>query len=204
MEIFTDPQGYRKWYELHEKIYESEKNLVAKFTPKDCLDIGAGPGIFHEVFEGNTISLDFSIFMLKEIKRDEDKVLAEAHYLPFRDNAVRCAFVSVTICFLENIEDFYKEVHRVIKDRVITCFIPRDSSWGEYYYALGLKGHKYYSKANFIRKQELYEELNKFFKISRIMSTLFISPNEEERVEDVRNDDSGSFVCVEALKSKSF
>jgi len=200
MEIFTDPQGYKKWYENHDKIYESEKNLVAKFNPKDCLDIGAGPGIFHEVFEGNTISLDISIFMLKESERDEDKVLADAHYLPFRDNAIKCIFISVSICFLENIEAFYKEVHRVVKERVITCFIPRDSIWGEYYYNLGIKGHKYYSKANFIPKHKLYEELRKFFKISRVMSTLFVSPNGEEKFEDIKNDDSGSFVCVEALK----
>jgi len=201
MEIFTDPKGYKKWYENHDKIYESEKNLVAKFNPKDCLDIGAGPGIFHEVFRGNTISLDISIFMLKENEKDEDKVLADALYLPFRDNAVKCAFISVTICFLESIENFYKEIHRVVEDRVVTCFVPRDSIWGEYYYHLGERGHKYYSKANFIRKYELYEELKKFFKISRVMSTLFISPNDEEKFEDIKNDDSGSFVCIEALKS---
>jgi len=201
MEIFTDPQGYKRWYEIHDKIYESEKSLVANFDPKDCLDIGSGPGIFHEIFKGNTISLDISIFMLKEIKGDEDKVLADAHYLPFRDNSVRCVFISVTICFLDRIENFYKEVHRVVRERVITCFIPRDSPWGEYYYGLGLKGHKYYSKANFIRRRELYEILGKYFKISRVMSTLFISPYEKEKLEDIKNDDSGSFICVEALKA---
>lgn len=203
MDIFTDPKGYKRWYESHDKIYESEKSLVSKFDLRDCLDIGSGPGIFHEVFRGNTISLDISIFMLKESGREEDKILADAKYLPLRNNSVKCAFISVTICFLDNIEEFYKEVNRVVRDRVITCFVPRDSLWGEYYYSLGQKGHKYYSKARFIKKEELYAVLGKFFNISQIMSTLFISPRETEIVEGIKNDDSGSFVCVEATKLMS-
>ncbi|BFH72509.1 methyltransferase domain-containing protein [Sulfurisphaera javensis] len=198
MEIFTDPIGYKKWYELHEKIYESERNLVSQFKPTNCLDIGSGPGIFHEVFSGRIISLDISIFMLKQLGENEDKILADAHYLPIRDKSLECAFISVTICFLSNIEDFYKEISRVLKGRVITCFVPRDSPWGEHYYELGLKGHKYYSYANFIKKKELYDILKKYFEIVKVKSTLFITPSEGEKVDKIEDNDNGSFVCIEA------
>ncbi|BAB67215.1 MULTISPECIES: methyltransferase domain-containing protein [Sulfurisphaera] len=203
MEIFTDPEGYKRWYEIHNKIYESEKRLVSEFKPKNCLDIGAGPAIFHEIFSGNTISLDISIFMLKEIGEKEDKILADANFLPFRDNSIPCIFISVTICFLNDISLFYKEVERVTKERVVTCFIPRNSTWGEYYYELGLKGHKYYSHANFIKKEDLYNILKKFFEISTIKSTLFFSPDEPEKMDRIEDGDKGSFVCVEAKKRSS-
>lgn len=201
MEIFNDPKGYKKWYELHNLIYTSEKNLVNTFKPYNCLDIGSGPSIFHEVFKGYTVSLDISIFMLKEVSESEDKVLAEAHFLPFRDNSFPCIFISVTICFLDKLEEFVKEVKRVTKDRIIICFIPRDSVWGRYYEELGRKGHKYYSHANFIGKKELYDLLrNENLKINKVMSTLFISPWDKEKIDDIKENDEGSFVCIEARK----
>lgn len=200
MEIFDDPKGYKKWYEIHNKIYESEKALVSQFKPSNCLDIGSGPAIFHEVFSGETISLDISLFMLKELGEKESKVLADAHFLPFRDNSIQCVFISVTICFLGELDSFYNEINRITKDKVITCFIPKDSSWGEYYYELGKKGHKYYSHATFIKRSDLYEILKKYFKIEKVRSTLFFSPQENEVLDKIENNDKGSFVCIEARK----
>ena len=193
--IFSNPRKYRKWYENHYRIYENEKKVVGSFNLKDCLDIGSGPDIFHEVIKGYIVSLDLSLLMLKESK-SEDKVLADATYLPFRDKAFKCVFSSVTVCFIEDIKSFISEIGRVTKGRAVICFIPRDSPWGQHYESLGKKGHEYYSYAHFISKQELYRIISEFMNVKNISSTLI--ELDEEKIEPVYNDDRGSFVCIEA------
>lgn len=198
IKIFSDPKGYRKWYEIHEIAYENEKRTVERLGLSDCLDIGSGPGIFHEVLRGNTISFDISEAMLKEV--EGDRVVGEAHYLPFRDNSIPCVFVSVTICFLKDLETFMKEVWRVVKKDIGICIIARDSPWGELYESLGRQGHKYYSKANFISKEELIELVSKYFNIVETFSTLRYRPFEEDKLEEPIEGLDGSFICIRGKK----
>ncbi|MCH4815433.1 MAG: class I SAM-dependent methyltransferase [Saccharolobus sp.] len=199
-DIFNDPKNYKKWYELHNKLYENERKVVRSFNLKDCLDLGSGPDIFHEEIRGKIVSLDISLLMLKESKSDE-KVLADALHLPFRDDSFKCIFSSVTVCFIEDVKGFIKEIARVAKERAVICFIARDSPWGEYYEKLGKSGHKYYSYAHFISRRELYVIINDFMKILRITSTL--KDMNETETDETYNDDSGSFICVEAIPKKS-
>ncbi|AAK42414.1 class I SAM-dependent methyltransferase [Saccharolobus solfataricus] len=198
-DLFNDPKSYKRWYELHSKLYENERNVVRSFNLKDCLDVGSGPDIFHEEIGGRIVALDISLLMLKESKSDE-KVLADALHLPFRDNSFKCVFSSVTVCFIEDVKGFIREMARITKERAIICFIARDSPWGEYYENLGKSGHKYYSHARFISRREFYVIINDFMKISRIRSTL--KKMSETEIDGVYNDDSGSFICVEAIPMK--
>ncbi|AWR96525.1 methyltransferase domain-containing protein [Acidianus sulfidivorans JP7] len=199
MEIFNDPEGYASWYKRNWKIYQTEANAVKKLELSNCLDIGSGPSIFHEAINGEKISLDLSEFMLKNVESNEEKVQAHALYLPFRDKAIPCTFISVTICFIDDIDSLIKEIKRVTKSVFSVCFIPRDSPWGEYYENLGKKGHKYYSRAHFISKGELLKTIQKYFKIVEILSTLTYSPNEEEKIEEPSKNDNGSYVCIKAF-----
>jgi len=66
---------------------------------------------------------------------------------------------------------------------------------------LGKKGHKYYSRAKFITKQDIKNYL-KEFRISKIRSTLFGKPRDDAKIEELRDDDQGSFVCLEVIKSQ--
>jgi ubiquinone/menaquinone biosynthesis C-methylase UbiE len=197
VDIFNNVIEYIKWYHIHEKIYESEKRAIKALDLRNCLDIGSGPGVFKDVLGDDSIFLDLSEMMLKETKEGY-KVQAEAHFLPFRDKSINCSFVSVTICFLSNLEDFLKEIERVTRNYIGICIIPKDSPWGKYYVELGNRGHKYYSKAKFLTKKELYILISKFFNIEKIVSTITYNPWEEERVEDPKEDDSGSFLCLKA------
>lgn len=200
--LFSNPRNYKRWYELHNKIYESEKNVVRSFDLKDCLDVGSGPGIFHEVMNGYKVSIDISLLMLKESESD-DKVLADALYMPFRNRAFKCVFSSVTVCFVSDVRNFIKEIERVTKKRAIICFIPRDSPWGEYYENLGRQGHKMYSHAKFVSRRELYEIINEYMRIKNVKSTLMYLPSDLEKVESVYNNDKGSFVCIEAIPGRA-
>ncbi|BDC18305.1 class I SAM-dependent methyltransferase [Acidianus sp. HS-5] len=199
MEIFNDPQGYLQWYKRNEMIYESELRAVKKLNLSNCLDIGAGPSIFHEAMKGKIISLDISDAMLKLTNSSEYKIQADALHLPLRDKAVECTFISVTICFISDVEKMLQEIHRVTKKEFSVCIVPSDSSWGSYYTELGKKGHKYYSKAHFISKSELLSLIQKYFEIKDTISTLTYSPFDEPRVEDPREGIEGSYICVKAI-----
>jgi ubiquinone/menaquinone biosynthesis C-methylase UbiE len=200
MEIFNNPNEYKGWYIKHLKIYNSEKKVVELLNLKDCIDIGSGPAIFHEVMKGRTISIDISEFMLKDI--DNDKIVADALYLPIRDHCVKCAFISVTICFIDNIEAFIREIWRVATE-INICIVAKDSPWGEFYEKLGKNGHKYYSKAHFISKQDLIKYVSKYYKIVKVISTLTYSPFDQEKDEYPRLDSSGSYVCVKGIKTNN-
>ncbi|AWR98931.1 class I SAM-dependent methyltransferase [Metallosphaera hakonensis] len=201
MTIFDDPDGYRRWYISHNVTYENERKAVEQFKLRDCLDIGSGPSIFHESMGGNIISLDISEFVLQRI--EGDKVQADAHYLPFRDGAFPCIFTSVTICFMDKLEEFMREVERVTKDHFVGCIVKADSSWGQFYTELGKKGHKYYSHAHFITGEEFVKLVNKFFEIDRIVSTLRYNPNGTEVPETPQEGGDGAFVCVKGVKRGS-
>lgn len=202
--IFSDAKGYKRWYETHEIAYENEKRAVRRLELSDCLDIGSGPGIFHEVLGGRIVSFDISEVMLKEISREEDRVQGEAHFLPFRDRSFSCVFISVTICFLKDIESFIKEVSRITKEYLGVCIIAKDTPWGQLYENLGKSGHKYYSRANFITKKEIIKHLSPYFNIEKIVSTLTYRPFENDHLEEPRDDDKGSFICIKAKLKEAF
>ncbi|AHC51871.1 methyltransferase [Sulfolobus acidocaldarius SUSAZ] len=197
--IFTDPIGYKNWYVKHNDLYESERKLVQSFKLKNCIDLGSGPGTFHEVINGRKISIDISLLMLNEVDKSEDRILADVSNIPLRDNATECVFISLTICFVDNVRKFINEAMRVTKERLVACFIPSDSELGKYYEELGKRGHRYYSKARFISKKELYALLSNYNIVS-VRSTLL---NEKEKTHEIRYDDSGSYVCVEVSKQSS-
>jgi ubiquinone/menaquinone biosynthesis C-methylase UbiE len=202
MKIFKDPFEYKSWYDKHIEIYKSERELVKKLELKDCLDIGSGPSIFHDVIKGRIISLDISKEMLKFANKEEDKVVGDAQSLPFRDKSIPCAFVSVTACFVNDVKKMIKEIYRVILKELCICIIPKDSTWGEHYFELGKRGHKYYSRARFLTKIELIKIIKEYFDIINVYSTLTYKPGEEEKFEEPIEGFKGSFVCIKA-KPKS-
>ncbi|NON61446.1 MULTISPECIES: class I SAM-dependent methyltransferase [Acidianus] len=199
MEVFKDPKGYINWYFNHKEIYDSERELVKSLNLENCIDIGSGPSVFHDALKGRTISVDISILMLKEADPEEDKVQADAMHLPFRDNSMPCAFVSVAICFLESPEKLIREMERISSKEIGVCIVPKDSSWGKFYQQLGEKGHKYYSIAHFISKEELLSAL-KDFNLVEIKSTLHFAPLEDAKYEEPKNDPFGGFLCVKGIK----
>ncbi|PVU73526.1 SAM-dependent methyltransferase [Sulfolobales archaeon SCGC AB-777_J03] len=193
-ELFSNPGKYRDWYRRNEILYQNEKTLVNSFNPKDCLDMGSGPGIFHEVLRGETVSLDLSEHMLSAF--EGDRVVGDVRQMPFRDKAFECSFSAVTVCFVDDLDSFFREASRVTRKLTIICFIPLDSSWGEHYAELGKKGHHYYSKAIFRPKDEIMKVFTKYFKLESIRSTLAFRPDERPKVQEPMEGETGSFICV--------
>ncbi|BBD72112.1 methyltransferase [Sulfodiicoccus acidiphilus] len=191
---FTEGAAYASWYRKHEAVYRSEASAVAKLRLRDCLDVGAGTGAFHEVIEGLVVSLDISPYMLQEAKGE--RVLGDALALPFRDRSFRTSFVASTLCFVEDVEGLLREMRRVSREAIGLCFIPLDSPLGERYFRMGKGGHKYYSRARFLTRAEVYSLLRDF-RVELTYSTLTKGELTEE-VEPAVEGDAGSFVCIRA------
>lgn len=197
---FNDPEGYVRWYQTHRVTYENELDAVKALALSDCLDVGSGPSVFHEAIGGNVVSLDLSDVTLLYAREGEDRVQADALHMPFRNEAFPCVFSSVTFCFISDLQALLKEIHRVAKETFAGCIVVSDSPWGEFYSSLASAGHKYYSKARFLSREEFLRWVGRFFQIERVVSTLSYGPNQGEKREEPKESEEGSFLCVKGRK----
>lgn len=198
MNLFDDPDGYLNWYRVHKVTYENERKVIEMLKLENCIDVGSGPSIFHERINGRVVSVDISELVLQSMKGD--KVQAEAHFLPFREGAFPCVFISVTLCFLDNLEEFMREVERVTRSYFVGCVVKADSPWGEFYSQLGSRGHKYYSHAHFISGKDFVTLVSKFFRIEKVLSVLRYGPADQETPEFPREDEEGAYMCIKGVK----
>jgi len=202
VEIFDlRAEEYDRWYEEHLGLYLSELKAVREFTCKKAIEIGIGTGRFA-YGTGVIVGVDPSLKMLRQAPKNVNLVQAVGERLPFRDHSFDCAFLIVTLCFVEDPLKVLEESARVA-ERVIVCIIPRESSWGKYYMKLAEKGHPIYSLARFYSVQEVIELASKIgLHLRRIIATIKSLPGREERVEesksaDPREAERYGFVCME-------
>ena len=99
-----------------------------------------------------------------------------------------------------------REAYRVLKrgGRLITCIVPRNSRWGQYYIWRRLRGESiFYRYDRFYTLEEAEDLLRKTgFRIKRYCSTLTYSPNTPGYIEypiPARDEEAG-FTCIEAIK----
>ena len=203
----TYADRYDSWYSRNRIIAENEVHLLKSIgIEHPCIEVGVGTGFFAKSI-GIDIGLEPSLSMaLKAWKRGVDVVIGFGELIPIKSNSMSMVFMIVTLCFLEKPIDVVKECIRILKrgGRLVSCIIPRDSSWGKYYQELGEKGHPLYS----IAKLYTVDEMNMLFEglgLNRVraLGTLSFKPWEEPRYEDPiewnRDRDLG-FVCVEYRK----
>lgn len=188
-----DPSSYRKWFLLHRDVYEAERLAVKSLQLRNCVDLGSGISPFSQEIGGEKIYVDLSLVALREL--EGDKVHADVNYLPFRDKSLECTFTSVTICFLEDIEGFMREVERTVHGESALCIVTRDSEWGKLYKRMGEEGHEYYSHAHFISSDELIETVSNYFNITLVVSTLVERPGVKASPTILKGK-GGSFLCV--------
>ncbi|MEM3833302.1 MAG: class I SAM-dependent methyltransferase [Thermoprotei archaeon] len=178
---------------------------MMKDAPKPSIEVGVGPGFFALAANIDT-GLDPSINMLKLAKDRgiDNLILGVGEHMPLRDSTFGSTLIVVTLCFVDDPLTALKESYRVLRrgGYIVTCIIPRDSPWGKYYSDLGVKGHRFYSRAKFYTINEVIEMLEiSGFKILDFGGTLSTSPNEAPRVEEPSTDINGkNFICIKAIK----
>ncbi len=148
-------RAYDSWYDKHSDVYRQELELLRSIGCNSrSIDVGAGTGRFARDL-GILFALEPAIGMAVLAKgRDLDVVIGIGEYMPVRDQSVDCSLIIVTICFVEDVRALISEAARV-GTRVVICMVPRDSPLGVRYTEMGRRGHPYYSRARFLKVDEV-------------------------------------------------
>jgi len=199
-------ERYEKWFENNRFAYTSELEAVKSLLPEGGgIEIGVGAGRFAEPL-GIEFGIDPSIAMLgKAKKRKISVVVGVGECLPIAGNSFDFALITTTLCFLNNIEETFKEVKRILKENgsIILGFIDRESFLGELYLKKKEKS-PFYKTANFYSVKEVIEKLNKtgFFR-PEINQTLFTFLEELSRIDDIKDGyGEGGFVIIRMRKNR--
>jgi len=206
VEIFDKyADRYDLWYMRNRISAENEVRVLQTLVNQPyniCVEIGGGTGFFSSKF--GCMNIDPSISMLQRSRlRGVDNVQGYGEYIPLRDRSIDLVMIVVTICFVDDPRRLLEESARILRrdGRLITCIIPKESSWGKYYMRKRSES-PFYSVAHFISREELYEMISGVgLEIIRALGTLSYGPEEEPRLEEPAIDDGRySFVCAEARK----
>lgn len=201
---YTDE--YDNWFVKNKWAFQSELNAVKKLLPRvdGVIEIGIGSGIFAEsleILEG----IDPSGAMREKAEQKGLKVLdAVAEKLPYANASVNGAVMITTICFVDNIYQSFREVHRILKNDgfLILGFVDKDSPVGKDY----LK-HKnesmFYQEASFFGTKELYDILFQTgFEVTETCQTIFGKVEKIKEIQPVNKGyGHGSFVVIKAIKA---
>ena len=101
-----------------------------KLEPKKIVDLGCGTGVFtrqlSERFPAAEVTgVDIAEGMIEWCKQQssaEQYVCANALALPFEDNSVDLIFSNLTIQWVENLQDLFNELNRVLKPEGLLLF----------------------------------------------------------------------------------
>jgi SAM-dependent methyltransferase len=194
---------YDNWFLKNQFIYISELMAINRVLPGTGkgLEIGVGTGQFASPL-GIKLGLDPSIEMLKIAKQMGIQVLGGiAEEIPFKKDQFDFALMVTTICFLDDIESAFSEVHRIVKQRgrFIIGFIDRDSAIGKLY-EKNKDSSEFYKIANFYSVAEIVSNLRQSgFADFDFYQTIFHPLNEVHGIESVVNGyGRGSFVVISA------
>ena len=198
---------YEQWFEKNRFAYESELRAVKTLLPKNGtgIEIGVGTGRFAAPL-GIKLGVEPSREMGNIARQKGIKVLdGVAEELPFDDAQFDFALMVTTICFLDDIEESFKEAFRVLKTNgtFIIGFVDRKSPVGMMY-----EKHKdenvFYKDATFFSVDEVVSFLKKAgFKDFTFAQTIFSHLNEINNIEPVREGyGEGSFVVISGVKKK--
>ncbi len=130
IKVYNSKEGYdlaAKFYDKKEKYLDSfEKDrlipLIGEVKDKKVLDVGAGTGRLSLRLskEGAQVTaLDTSpemLLILNQKNKNIETVVGDAESLPFADSSFDVVVASFLIVHLKNLDSFFNEVYRVLKD----------------------------------------------------------------------------------------
>jgi ubiquinone/menaquinone biosynthesis C-methylase UbiE len=196
---------YDNWFVINKFAFQSELMAVKKCLPPNrrVIEIGIGSGIFAKPL-GIKEGIDPSKPMLEKAEQLGLKVVeAVAEKLPYANSSVGGAVMITSICFVDDIYQSFREVHRILKNDgfFILGYVDKDSPVGKEY----LK-HKdeslFYIEATFFGTEELYEILHQTgFKVTETYQTVFGKVEDITEIQPVMDGfGQGSFVVIKAQK----
>jgi len=210
--LFNEYAGrYEEWYHRHKLEAENEARLVeALVGPPPRVEIGGGTGFFAARVSALVVEPAHQMAILAKL-RGLDVVEAVAEALPLRTCSTGTALIIVTLCFLEDPVTAISEAYRILRfgGRLVTCIVPRRSSWGMFYTDLGDKGHVFYSVARFYTVSEVERLIaDAGFRVLGVGATLSYPPWEQGSFEEPQlglspdEAENYGFACVVAEKDE--
>lgn len=196
---------YEQWFVDHYFVFQSELAALRKTMP--CkgtgVEIGIGSGIFAlplDIRDG----IEPSLTMRRKAKeRGIYPVDGVAERLPYPHKSYDYSLMVTTICFLDDIIQSFKEVHRILKNegKFIIGFVDKNSPVGKTYLE-NRNQSLFYKDAIFYSTREVYRYLRKTgFKIEMTLQTVFGTLNEIHEIQEPRKGyGKGSFVVIKARK----
>jgi len=196
---------YENWFEDHKYVYESELEAVRHFIPinQKGIEIGIGTGRFAIPFnirEGVEPSGSMRDYSLRLGLTVYDGTAEE---LPLEDQSYDFALMVTTICFIDNVEEAFREVRRILKPggRFIIGLVDKNSSLGKIYEKMK-EQNKFYRYATFYSTDEVKKLLkeNKFKSIE-IIQTVFGKLDEIQNPQMFKKGyGKGGFVVIKSIK----
>lgn len=182
---------YDRWYDASEgrAIFAAELKClrsVCDYVHGRWLEVGVGTGRFASML-GIGEGLDPSPRMLDmAARRGVRTYTGSAENIPFPDNAFDGVLMALTLCFIADPNQAFRECHRVLRSEgsLILGVVSADSPWGIAYQRKKQEGHPVYSNAEFIASTEIVTMAeNTGFVLRRTASTLFWEPGEVPDVD---------------------
>lgn len=124
-------ESYEQYYEgKYKRAAELEKKLLAEAmksigNAESLLEVGCGTSYFTRWFEREfklyAVGADISPLMLNEAKKrwKGDLVLAESHFLPFKNNSFDAVVFITCMEYMSNLEEVIREASRVARKGLI-------------------------------------------------------------------------------------
>jgi SAM-dependent methyltransferase len=197
-------ERYEAWFLDNPFAYVSELHAIRELLPKgNGVEIGVGTGRFAAPL-GITKGIEPSRPMAEHARKRGIEVAAGvAEQLPYHDAEFDHVLMVTTICFLDDMELAFREVHRVLKPAglFVIGFVDRESQLGREYIARKDQS-AFYRDATFYSVPQIITALEVTgFENFEFRQTLFRPLEELVEVEPVREGHgSGSFVVVRAMK----
>lgn len=201
---------YDEWFEKYpgKVLYKNELLAVKKAlknAPKPWCEIGIGTGRFASKL-GVKLGIDPSMESLKlAAKRGIKVIQAKAEALPLATSSMGTVLLIVTICFIDNPEEAFKECFRVLKPGglLIAGLVPAQSSWGKFYTKKKSEGHPFYKVAKFYTPKQVEKLLKESgFEPEGGFSTIFESPTDPHKIQKPVNGifSEAGFVVIRGRK----
>lgn len=193
---------YDRWFDDHEVLYQAELKALQTVVPKhgEGLEIGVGSGQFADPLGIRTGVEPSEEMAAKARLRGINVYPGVAEQVPFPDENFDYVLMVTTICFVDDIEQSFREAWRILRKNgvLILGFVDRESEIGRAYLARKEES-VFYREATFYSTEEVLSYVKRAgFTNPTIMQTLF----SEKPIDTIRPGYGiGSFVVISCPKS---
>jgi SAM-dependent methyltransferase len=196
---------YDAWYEgpAGAAVFPAEVACLRPLLdglPRPWAEIGVGSGRFAAAL-GVDVGLDPAPAPLLLARSRGIRVIqGVGERLPFRSGAFGAVLIVVTTCFADDPAALLAGARRVTRGdgAVILGEVFADSAWGRFYQRKGTRGHRFYSAARFLtREQTLALVTAAGLRLQAARSALYQPPSDSPRPEPPRDGETAAagFVC---------